>query len=61
MKGCPKGSIEEVWIKKMLNWDLFTHPETFDFNISTSDKEKTKLSNDWKNLIVEKDTWIYFY
>jgi hypothetical protein len=61
MKGCPRESIEEVWIKKMLNWDLFTHPETSDFNISTSDEEKTRLSKDWQNYISEKDTWISFY
>jgi hypothetical protein len=61
MTGCPKRSIEEVWIKKMLNWDLFTHPETSDFNISTTDEEKTKLSKDWQNYISEKDIWISFY
>jgi hypothetical protein len=61
MKGCPKGSLEEVWIKKMLNWDLFTNPKTHDFNIATSDEEKTKLSQDWQNYISNKSIWISFY
>jgi hypothetical protein len=61
MKGCPKGSIEEVWIKKMLNWDLFTNPETKDFNIATSDKKKAELSQKWQNYISDKEIWISFY
>jgi hypothetical protein len=50
MMGCSKNTIEEAWIKKMLNWDLFTHPESSEFNLSTSDEEKSSLSQDWKHI-----------
>ena len=45
----------------MLNWDLFTNPETNDFNISTSNEEKAKLSKNWQTYISENNTWISFY
>jgi hypothetical protein len=61
MKGCQKGSIEEKWIKKMLNWDLFTNPETNDFNSAVSDKEKLKLSQDWQKYISDNNLWISFF
>jgi hypothetical protein len=35
MKGCQKGSIPDEWIKRMLNWDLFTNPETKEFDTAT--------------------------
>jgi hypothetical protein len=35
MTGCTKGSLPEEWIKKMTNWDLFTNPESQNFDSST--------------------------
>jgi len=34
--GCKKGSLPEEWIKKMTNWDLFTNPESQEFDSTTS-------------------------
>jgi hypothetical protein len=51
MMGCSKNTIEEAWIKKMINWDLFTHLESSEFNLSTSDEEKSSLSQEWKTYI----------
>jgi len=61
MMGCPKNTIKETWIKKMLNWDLFTHPESSKFNISTSNKEKTCFSSEWHTYISKNNLWISFY
>jgi hypothetical protein len=61
MRGCQKGSINEDWIKRMLNWDLFTNPETKEFNTVVSDSEKLKLSKDWQKYIIENDLWISFF
>ena len=61
MMGCSKNTIEEAWIKKMLNWDLFTHLESIEFNLSTSDQEKACLSQEWQTYISKNNIWIYFY
>jgi len=61
MKGCREGSIEEKWIKKMLNWDLFTNPETNDFNSVVLDKEKLRLSQNWQKYISDNNLWISFF
>jgi len=61
MMECPKAIIEEAWIKKMLNWDLFTHPESKEFNLSIPKEEKTRLSQEWQTFISEKNLWISFY
>ena len=61
MKGCQKGSIPEEWIKKMLNWDLFTNPETKEFNTVTPDPEKLSLSKDWQKFMTKEDSWISFF
>jgi hypothetical protein len=61
MMGCPKNTIEEAWIKKMLNWDLFTHPESNEFNLSIPKEEKTRLSQEWQTFISENNLWISFY
>ena len=46
MMGCQKNTIEEKWIKKMLNWDLFTHPESKEFNLFVPNEEETRLSQE---------------
>ena len=61
MMGCPKATIEEAWIKKMLNWNLFTHPESKEFNLSIPKEKKTCLSQEWQTFISEKNLWISFY
>jgi hypothetical protein len=45
----------------MLNWDLFTNPETNEFNIAVSDLEKLKLSKDWQKYICDNNLWISFF
>ena len=45
----------------MLNWYLFTNPETNDFNSVVSDTEKIKLSKDWQKYISHNNLWISFF
>jgi hypothetical protein len=54
MTGCEKGSLPEEWIKKMTNWDLFTNPESQEFDSSTPEKEKQRLSKLWKEYMSKK-------
>jgi hypothetical protein len=53
--------IKEEWMKAMLNWDLFTHPNTEIFSKSISHKEKLALSTDWKEYMTKNNVWISFY
>ena len=45
----------------MLNWDLFTNPETNEFNTAVSNTEKLKPSKDWQEYISDNNLWISFF
>jgi hypothetical protein len=53
-KGCPKSLVSEVWMKNMMNWDLYTHPRSLEFANSTSLTEKIALAQDWKDFMEKK-------
>ncbi len=36
MEGYPKHKVDAEWMKRMLNWHLFTHPDAKIFNMTTS-------------------------
>jgi hypothetical protein len=61
MTGCQKGEFPEDWIKKMTNWDLFTNPESEEFNKNTPEKEKQRLAKLWKEYMNKNQCWISFY
>jgi hypothetical protein len=61
MKGCPKWKVNEDWAKKMLNWDLFTHPQTIEFNQSTSCEKKLEMSASWQTYMKDNKCWLSFY
>lgn len=61
MDGCPKFRIPAQWMKQMLNWDIYTHPEADAFGSSHSPEEKVKLANEWKKYMEKKEIWISFY
>jgi hypothetical protein len=61
MNGCPRRRVNIDWIKRMLNWDLFTHPQAKEFNATTSAELKKYLSEQWKTYMTIKDLWISFY
>lgn len=61
MNRCPKHLIKEDWMKEMLNWDLFTHPEAENFARTVPDKEKPVLSRQWQDYMAEKNVFISFY
>jgi hypothetical protein len=46
--------VKEDWIKNMLNWDLFTHPDAEQFSKTTPDNEKVALSMAWQNYMKER-------
>jgi len=48
-------------MKEMLNWDLYTHPEAREFSKRTSNEEKIKLAQDWKNFMEKENMYISFY
>jgi hypothetical protein len=54
-KGCRKDFVKSEWMKEMLNWDLFTHPEAREFAKRTSNEEKIRLAQNgsvlWKRKI----------
>jgi hypothetical protein len=60
-KGCPKSSISEVWMKNMLNWDLYTHPRAQEFAASTTLEEKIDLANKWKAYMEKNHLYLSFY
>jgi hypothetical protein len=59
MKGCSKENINREWMKNMMNWDLYTHPDARDFAKRTSNSEKLRLVESWKK-IYGKRKFIYF-
>ena len=61
MEGCANYSVNTEWIKRMLNWDLFTHPDSKKFNLDTSAEEKHFLSSQWKEYMELTSSWISFY
>jgi len=48
-------------MKKMINWDFFTHPKDFEFNSNTSATKKQILSQKWKDYMQKNDCWLSFY
>lgn len=48
MDGCKKHKIPAQWMKQMINWDFFTHPETDEFAVSHPPEQKKALALEWK-------------
>ena len=48
-------------MKRMINWDLFSHPEAVEFNASTPAKQKQILEKQWQTYMNTQDCWISFY
>jgi hypothetical protein len=44
MNGCPRRRVNTKWIKIMLNWNMFTHPQSKKCNVTTSVELKKDLS-----------------
>jgi hypothetical protein len=44
MNGCLKRRLNIDWIKRILNFNLFTHPKAKEFNATTSVELKKELS-----------------
>jgi len=44
-----KKNVKEEWMKLMLNWDLFTHPDAEQFSKSIRDMRKLTLSTAWQD------------
>ena len=61
MMGCNKYGVKSDWMKDMLNWDLFTHPNAEAFAENNSYEEKVNLSKEWKDFMDKKDMFISFY
>ena len=61
MNGYLKSEISSKWMKTMLNWDLFTHPEVEQFGLNHTIEEKIILSQDWKRYMEVTNSWISFY
>ena len=61
MMGCNKYRVKSDWMKDMLNWDLFTHPNAEAFAENSSYEEKVNLSKEWKDFMDKKDIFISFY
>lgn len=61
MNGCLKSEISAQWIKAMLNWDLYTNPQTDEFDQNYTSVEKKQLFEDWKHYMEMNNTWISFY
>jgi hypothetical protein len=61
MKGCKKWQVDKDWMKRMINWDLLTHPETIEFNASASIEKKHNLAQDWQSYMAVQNYWISFY
>jgi hypothetical protein len=61
MNGCPRRRVNIDWIKRMLNWDMFTHLQAKEFNATTSAELKKDLFEQWKTYMTIKDLWISFY
>lgn len=57
-KGCPKSCVSEVWMKNMMNWDLYTHPRSENFAASTSLTVKIALSIEWKDYM-DKTSYLF--
>ena len=51
MEGFPKYKVNSDWMKRMIIWDLFTHPDAKEFNLTTSLAEKTIISLRWKEYV----------
>jgi len=46
MMGCQKHKVKVDWMKDMLNWDLFTHPNAEAFASNSSNEEKLSSSKE---------------
>lgn len=44
MEGCPKHKVDTEWMKKMLNWYLFTQSNAKVYSMTTCLEENTNLS-----------------
>lgn len=58
MKGCDKWQVNRYWMKRMINWNLFTHPHALEFNSAISNEQKRVLAKKWQPYMKEKDFWI---
>ena len=61
MKGCKKWQVDKDWMKRMINWDLFTHLETIEFNASVLAVQKQILPQEWQSYMLDQNCWISFY
>ena len=61
MDGCSKHQIPASWMKQMLNWDIYTHPQGTEFGLSHTPEEKIALANEWKAFMEKENVWISFY
>ena len=60
MDGCKKHKLGTQWMKEMLNWDIYTHPEEKYFGLSHTSEEKLRLSQEWKEFMDKSHSWISF-
>lgn len=51
---CHGRRVNIEWIKRMLNWDLFTHPQDKEFNATTFAELKKDLSEQWQTYMTIK-------
>ena len=61
IKGCKKWQVDKDWMKRMINWDLFSHPDAVEFNASVPAEQKQSLAKEWQSYMNNQDCWISFY
>ena len=61
LEGCPKHKIDAQWMKNNLNWDVYTHLEAREFNLSKTSEQKFTLYLEWKDYMEVSNSWISIY
>ena len=61
IKGCKKWQVDKYWMKRMINWDLFSHPDAVEFNALVPAEQNQILAKEWQSYMNDQDCWIFFY